>query len=311
VTRAGFHKPGDTVCIQRGPITTTQLVMYAGASGDFNRIHYDHPFAVEKGLGGVIAHGMLTMAFAASCAVEAFGQASRISHIDARSGGRRGAGHGDRGREQRSRGFDRGSAHGGGRWARRASRHGRGHGASNSLECDVMNAILLTDTGVSVDSRTLRNAFGCFPSGVTAICAMIDAEPVGMAASSFTSVSLDPALVLACIRNNSDTWKKLKHAPRIGVSVLGEDHGRACSQLAARSGDRFEGLDWFTTEGGAVLLEGAAASLDCSVAEEIAAGDHKLVLLRIEALAFQPAVSPLVFHGSRFRKLAIQTATSE
>jgi acyl dehydratase len=58
--------------------------MYAGASGDFNRIHYDHPFAVQKGLGGVIAHGMLTMAFAASCALEAFGPASWVSRIDAR-----------------------------------------------------------------------------------------------------------------------------------------------------------------------------------------------------------------------------------
>jgi acyl dehydratase len=84
VTRAGLPRPGDTFSIRRGPITTTQLVMYAGASGDFNRIHYDHPFAVQKGLGGVIAHGMLTMAFAASCAVEAFGQASRISNIEAR-----------------------------------------------------------------------------------------------------------------------------------------------------------------------------------------------------------------------------------
>jgi acyl dehydratase len=84
VTRAEFHKPGDTFSIRRGPITTTQLVMYAGASGDFNRIHYDHPFAVQKGLGGVIAHGMLTMAFAASCAVEAFGPARLISRIDAR-----------------------------------------------------------------------------------------------------------------------------------------------------------------------------------------------------------------------------------
>jgi acyl dehydratase len=84
VKRAGLPKPGDTFSIRRGPITTTQLVMYAGASGDFNRIHYDHPFAVQKGLGGVIAHGMLTMAFAASCAVEAFGQANRISRLDAR-----------------------------------------------------------------------------------------------------------------------------------------------------------------------------------------------------------------------------------
>jgi flavin reductase (DIM6/NTAB) family NADH-FMN oxidoreductase RutF len=167
-----------------------------------------------------------------------------------------------------------------------------------------MNAIALTDTGAILDSRTLRNAFGCFPSGVTAICAMIDGEPVGMAASSFTAVSLEPPLVLVCIQNSSDTWKKLRNASRIGVSVLGEGHDRACSQLAAKSGDRFEGLKWSATEGGAVLLEGAAVSLDCSVVEEIAAGDHQLVLLRIEALTFQPAVNPLVFHGSRFRKLA-------
>jgi acyl dehydratase len=80
-----MHRTDDEVySIRRGPITTTQLVMYAGASGDFNRIHYDHPFAVEAGLGGVIAHGMLTMAFAASCVTGAFPPPSLISRIDAR-----------------------------------------------------------------------------------------------------------------------------------------------------------------------------------------------------------------------------------
>jgi flavin reductase (DIM6/NTAB) family NADH-FMN oxidoreductase RutF len=58
-------------------------------------------------------------------------------------------------------------------------------------------------------------------------------------------------------------------------------------------------------------LDGAVLSLDCSVVEEIAAGDHQLVLLRIETLKFQPAMNPLVFHGSRFRKLALETAASE
>lgn len=168
-----------------------------------------------------------------------------------------------------------------------------------------MNAISLTDTGAIFDSRVLRKAFGCFPSGVTAICAVIDGEPEGMAASSFVAVSLDPPLVLVCIQNSSATWRKLRNAPRIGVSVLGEEHDRACAQLAAKSGDRFEKLEWSTTEDGAVLLAGAAVSLDCSVVEEIAAGDHQLVLLRIEELKFQPTVNPLVFHGSRFRKLAV------
>jgi flavin reductase (DIM6/NTAB) family NADH-FMN oxidoreductase RutF len=174
-----------------------------------------------------------------------------------------------------------------------------------------MNSVPVTDTGAIFDSRTLRSAFGCFPSGVTAICAMIDGKPEGMAASSFVGVSLDPPLVLICIQNSSATWKKLRDVPRIGVSVLGEEHDRACSQLAAKSGNRFERLEWFTTEGGAVLLERATVSLDCSVVEEIAAGDHQLVLLKIEELEFQPAVNPLVFHGSRFRRLAIEAAASE
>lgn len=174
-----------------------------------------------------------------------------------------------------------------------------------------MNSVASMDPGVIADPRTLRNAFGCFPTGVTAICAMIDGQPVGMAASSFVSVSLDPPLVLVCIQNSSSTWQKLRGAPRIGVSVLGEGHDRACSQLAAKSGDRFESLEWSMTEDGAVLLEGAAVSLDCSIAEEIAAGDHRLVLLRIEKLEFQPAVNPLVFHGSRFRRLAIEPIASE
>jgi acyl dehydratase len=66
--------PGDTFHLSRGPVTTTQLVMYAGASGDFNRIHFDHPFAIDVGLGGVLAHGMLTMGYAASCLTSMLGR---------------------------------------------------------------------------------------------------------------------------------------------------------------------------------------------------------------------------------------------
>jgi acyl dehydratase len=62
---------GQTLRIRKSPITTAQLVRYAGASGDFNRIHYDHPFAVEKGLPGVIAHGNLTLALSASALQQA------------------------------------------------------------------------------------------------------------------------------------------------------------------------------------------------------------------------------------------------
>jgi flavin reductase (DIM6/NTAB) family NADH-FMN oxidoreductase RutF len=153
------------------------------------------------------------------------------------------------------------------------------------------------------DAGGLRQAYGCFPSGVTAVCATRDGRPVGIAASSFTSVSIDPPLVSVCVQHTSSTWPKLADFPRLGVSVLGEAHDAACRQIAAKTGDRFAGLRWDRTAEGAVLLHDAAAWLDCSVEQELPAGDHKIVLLRVHALrAFDTA--PLVFHGSRFRQLA-------
>ncbi len=66
-------------------ITTTQLVRYAGASDDYNRIHYDQAYAMdEAGLGGVVAHGMLTMAFMSSAATQWTGPSARVRHLDGR-----------------------------------------------------------------------------------------------------------------------------------------------------------------------------------------------------------------------------------
>jgi acyl dehydratase len=77
-------RPGDRFQLRKEPVTTRQLVMYAGASGDYNRIHYDQPFAVEAGLGGVIAHGMLTMGFAAQCVTDWAGPGGIIREISGR-----------------------------------------------------------------------------------------------------------------------------------------------------------------------------------------------------------------------------------
>src|SRR3546814_15819531 len=98
------------------------------------------------------------------------------------------------------------------------------------------------DIGVNVDGMIqmasgevgpaqLRAAFGCFPSGITAVCALIDGKPVGMAASSFTSVSLDPPLVSVCVPNRSTPWRQLRSVLRMGVSVLAGGQGRACRTL--------------------------------------------------------------------------------
>jgi flavin reductase (DIM6/NTAB) family NADH-FMN oxidoreductase RutF len=154
------------------------------------------------------------------------------------------------------------------------------------------------------DPRELRKAYGCFPTGVTAVCALIDGQPVGMAASSFTSVSLDPPLVSVCVQSTSSTWQKLAPAQRLGVSFLGVAHDGACRQLAAKNGDRFAGIEWEASEAGAIFIGGAAVWMECSISQRVVAGDHEIVVLQIEGLKTEPDVSPLIFHASQFRQLA-------
>ena len=154
------------------------------------------------------------------------------------------------------------------------------------------------------DPRLLRRVFGCFPSGVTAVCAVVDGDPVGIAASSFTSVSIDPPLVSVCVQDSSRTWPRLRRAARIGLSVLSFGQDSTCHALAAREGDRFSGVRWLPSADGAVFIEGAAAVLDCTLHSELPAGDHVIALLRIERVHADPDVTPLIFHGSRFRQLA-------
>jgi flavin reductase (DIM6/NTAB) family NADH-FMN oxidoreductase RutF len=155
-----------------------------------------------------------------------------------------------------------------------------------------------------LEPAQLRRVFGAFPSGVTAVAALVDAVPVGLVASSFTSVSLDPPLVSVCVAHSSTTWPLLRSASRIGVSVLAAEQERACLQLSARGVDRFADLDWRATPDGAVLLDGASAWLDCSIQQVHRAGDHDIVVLTIHDLDMDHDVRPLIFHSSQFRRLA-------
>lgn len=149
----------------------------------------------------------------------------------------------------------------------------------------------------------LRRVYGAFPSGVTAVAALVDGAPVGLAASSFTSVSLQPALVSVCIAHTSATWPVLSRAPRLGVSILSAVQERAGRQFAAKGSDRFAGLSWRETGDGAVLLDGASGWLTTSIDQRVQAGDHDIVVLRVHDLDATGDLLPLVFHASRFCRL--------
>ncbi|GCE39022.1 Nitrilotriacetate monooxygenase component B [Rhodococcus wratislaviensis] len=149
----------------------------------------------------------------------------------------------------------------------------------------------------------IRRAFGHFPSGVTAVCAEIDGDKVGLAASSFTGVSLEPPLVSVCMQHSSTTWPKLRLATRLGLSVLAEGQDTICGRLASKHGDRFAGTDVTVENDGSLFIDGASLWLDCTIYAELPCGDHDIVVLEVHGTG-TGADSPLVFHGSRFRRLA-------
>jgi flavin reductase (DIM6/NTAB) family NADH-FMN oxidoreductase RutF len=160
-------------------------------------------------------------------------------------------------------------------------------------------------TNQDLDPIRLREVFGIYPSGVVAVAAVVDGAPVGLAASSFTSVSLDPPLVSFSIANASKTWPDLRRAPHLGVTILADHHSAVARQLAGTVERRFAGLPITATADGAVTLDDGLAQFDTTIHDEVLAGDHTIVLLRLVSVRRTALAdpSPLVFHRSRFGRV--------
>ncbi|MDT5387048.1 MAG: hypothetical protein QOE04_689 [Mycobacterium sp.] len=161
-------------------------------------------------------------------------------------------------------------------------------------------------SSTDLSPASLREAFGHFPTGVIAIAAEVEGERVGLAASTFVPVSLDPPLVSFCVQNTSTTWPKLKDLPALGISVLGESHDAAAKALAAKTGDRFAGLQTVSRTSGAVFVHGTSVWMESTIEQLIPAGDHTIVILKVSELTVHddPEIqAPIVFHRSTFRRL--------
>ncbi|MFT4010658.1 MAG: flavin reductase family protein [Nocardioidaceae bacterium] len=162
-------------------------------------------------------------------------------------------------------------------------------------------------TNQDLDPAKLRKAFGIFPTGVVAVAAEVDGRLVGLAASSFTGVSLDPPLVSFSVNNTSQTWPDLRRASHLGVTILADHHGDVCRQLAGPVATRFRDVAVSASDKGAVTLDEGLAHFDCTVYREVEAGDHLIILLRLHAVEHPETGSPLIFHRSGFGRL-VETA---
>jgi len=152
----------------------------------------------------------------------------------------------------------------------------------------------------ALDARSFRDALGRFATGVAFVTAAPDGEPAGLIVNSFTSVSLEPPLVSFSPSRSSLTWSRMRRARGFGVNILGRQHEEFALQAIPAGADRFAGVDWEPGRGGVPLLADALASLECEIVAEHPAGDHWIVVGRVDGVRISPSTDPLVFFAGAF-----------
>ncbi len=150
--------------------------------------------------------------------------------------------------------------------------------------------------GLEPDSATLRTVGGHFATGVTVVTALEGDTPVGMACNSFTTVSLDPPLVLFCAMTSSTTWPRMANATGFAINVLGEEDEAMCRTFAAKDVERFAAVTHHRGATGAPILADALAYFDCVPEAQYDAGDHVVVVLRVVELGYASEGKPLLFY---------------
>jgi flavin reductase (DIM6/NTAB) family NADH-FMN oxidoreductase RutF len=158
---------------------------------------------------------------------------------------------------------------------------------------------------MSFDARAYRQALGSFPTGVAVVTATTpEGRAVGITVNSFTSVSLDPPLVLWCLDNKSDRHAIFTAAPSFTISILATSHEQVSSRLARRGEHSLEGVGLIDTEVGPPALADALAWFECTRESVTEGGDHAILLGRVLRFSGADAGAPLVFFRGRYRLVA-------
>jgi 3-hydroxy-9,10-secoandrosta-1,3,5(10)-triene-9,17-dione monooxygenase reductase component len=152
-------------------------------------------------------------------------------------------------------------------------------------------------SAVEIDGALYRQVMGHFLTGVTVISAIDpeNGEPVGLAASSFTSVSMDPALVLFCAATSSSTWPRIRASGAYCVNVLASDQERVSRQFSSK-GDKYADVSWHAGSSGSPIFDEALAWIDCRIDAVHDAGDHVIVVGAVLDLGSRDAEGPLAYY---------------
>ena len=154
---------------------------------------------------------------------------------------------------------------------------------------------------MTFDTRAFRNALGCFPTGVTLVTTRsAGSDTMGITVNSFTSVSLDPPLILCCLHRQSRRFETFVTAAGFTVSVLDATHEAVSSRLAKPGEHRLDGIPLVATGSGAPALADALAVFECQRHAVYDGGDHAVLVGRVVEFGFRYIGSPLVFFRGRY-----------
>jgi len=154
------------------------------------------------------------------------------------------------------------------------------------------------------DPRTLRDALGCFATGVTVVTCLDQAgEPVGLTANSFTSLSLDPPLLLVCVAKGTASAGPLTKARHFAVNVLQTQQQPASITFSTRVEDRFGCTPWALGEHGVPVLRDSLSVFECAHHAVHDGGDHFILVGEVKKATFEPGLDPLLYFRGSYRRL--------
>ncbi|WP_235530058.1 MULTISPECIES: flavin reductase family protein [unclassified Nocardioides] len=165
----------------------------------------------------------------------------------------------------------------------------------------------IADTAAAQEAaRRFRDVLGRFASGVTVITSVAGDEPVGMTCQSFSSISLDPPLVMFSPAKTSRAWPLIQRSGHFCVNFLAAGQEDLSNVMASRGTDKFAGLEWSLSKTGAPLFDGIVGYVDCTVHAVHEAGDHYVVIGRVQDMDFTVGASgetpdPLLYFQGAYR----------
>ena len=139
-----------------------------------------------------------------------------------------------------------------------------------------------------------------FPTGVTIVTTVSEGQPFGLAVNAFSSVSLSPPMVLACINETSSSYPRFFGSRQFGISILANDQESVAMRFAKSGGDKFAGLDWHAGANGVPLIGGAASNLELEIVNMLMAGTHTIFIGKVLSAEISGKASLVYSSGGFF-----------